>query len=72
MIILLALLMMGSVAAYDMNDWQYVGKQECERVGLLEPEKATVYPLKVDGFKPYILFKQKNEDGSYTVACTNK
>jgi hypothetical protein len=55
-----------------MSDWKYVGKHECERVGLLEPEKARVYPLKVDGFKPYILFKKKNTDGSYTVACTNK
>ena len=72
MIILLALLMIGGVATYDMNDWKYVGKHECERIGLLDPEKARVYPLKVDGFKPYILFKQQNKDGSYSVACTNK
>ena len=72
MILLLALLMIGGVATYDMNDWQYVGKHECKRVGLLEPEKARVYPLKVEGYKPYILFKQKNKDGSYIVACTNE
>ena len=68
-IILVGLMLMGGVAAYDMNEWKYVGHHECERIGFLELEKATVYPAQVAGEKPYILFKQKNKDGTYTVAC---
>ena len=68
-VLLLGLALIGGVATYDMNEWKYVGYHECKRIGFLEPEKATVYPAKVTGEKPYILFKQKNKDGTYTVAC---
>lgn len=70
-ILLIYLAVVGSVAAYDINEWKYVGHHECKRVGYLTPEGSTVYPAQVEGEKPYILFKQKNLDGTYTVACTN-
>ena len=70
-IILVGLMLMGGVAAYDINEWKYVGHHECKRVGYLTPEGATVYPAQVEGEKHYILFKQKNLDGTYTVTCTN-
>ena len=70
-ILLIYLAVVGSVAAYDINEWKYVGHHECKRVGYLTPEGATVYPAQVEGENPYILFKQKNLDETYTVACTN-
>jgi len=69
MMILLALLTVGGVAAYDMNDWDYVGYHQCKQIGVVEPGKARVYPLSVDD-NHYILFKQKNNDNTYTVTCT--
>jgi len=60
------------MSAYDSYEWRYVGYTECERVGFVEPEKATVYPAHDKHQKPYILFKQRNKDGTYTVACKHK
>ena len=71
-ILLVGLILIGGVATYDTNEWKYVGHHECKRIGLLEPEKSTVYHAQVTGEKPYILFKQRNKDGTYTVACTTK
>ena len=51
------------------NDWKYVGKHECNQVGMVEQTKAKVYAAQVEGYKPYIVFKQKNKDGTYTVSC---
>lgn len=70
MVLLLGLLLIGGVAAYDMNDWKYVGYHECKRIGYLHKEKSTVYPATVDNKVHYILYKQKNNDGTYTVNCT--
>jgi hypothetical protein len=72
MIVLLVwLAVIGGVATYDINEWKYVGYHECKRVGYLTPEKVTVYPAQVKGESPYILFKQKNLNGTYKVACVN-
>ena len=71
-ILLVGLVLIGSVATYDTNEWRYVGHHECKRIGFLTPEKATVYPAQVTGEKPYILFKQRNKDGTYSVACTHE
>lgn len=60
------------MATYDSYEWRYVGYTECKRVGFLEPEKATVYPAHDKHQKPYILFKQRNKDGTYTVACQHR
>ena len=59
------------VAAYEVkeNDWKYVGPHDCNQVGVVEQTKARVYPIKVEGSKPYIIFKQKNKDETYTVSC---
>ena len=51
------------------HDWKYVGKHECNQVGIVEQTKARAYAAQVEGHKPYIIFKQKNKDGSYTVSC---
>ena len=51
------------------NEWKYVGKHECNQVGIVEQTKAKVYAAQVEGYKPYIVFKQQNKDGSYTVSC---
>ena len=51
------------------HDWQYVGKHEFNQVGVVEQTKARAYAAQVEGYKPYIIFKQKNKDGSYTVSC---
>tara|TARA_R100000008_G_C3569015_1_gene160890 strand:- start:1208 stop:1435 length:228 start_codon:yes stop_codon:yes gene_type:complete len=51
------------------NDWKYVGKHECNQVGMVKQTKAKVYAAQVEGYKPYIVFKQKNKDGTYTVSC---
>ena len=72
MIVLLVwLAVIGGVATYDINEWKYVGYHECKRVGHLTPEGSTVYPAQVEGESPYILFKQKNLNGTYKVACVN-
>ena len=72
MIVLLVwLAVIGGVATYDINEWKYVGYHECKRAGYLTPEKVTVYPAQVEGESPYILFKQKNLNGTYKVACVN-
>ena len=72
MIILISLLTMGSFVTYHHLEWKHVGYHECKQVGILEPENATVYPAQVAGGPPYILFKQKNKNGTYTVGCINE
>ena len=59
------------LTAYNLkeNNWQYVGKHECNQVGVVEQTKARVYPAQVEVYKPYIVFKQQNKDGTYTVSC---
>ena len=69
MIVLALIMLIISVDQYNDNEWRYVGKYECNQVGVVEQTKARVYPAQVNGFKPYILFKQKNRDGSYVVSC---
>ena len=69
MIVLALIMLIISVDQYNDNEWRYVGKYECNQVGVVEQTKARVYPAEVNGFKPYILFKQKNKDGSYVVSC---
>ena len=69
MIVLALIMLIISVDQYNDNEWRYVGKYECNQVGVVEQTKARVYPAEVNGFKPYILFKQKNRDGSYVVSC---
>ena len=68
-LVVIALSLIVSVDQYHDNQWKYVGYHECNQVGVVEQTKARVYPAEVDGFKPYILFKQKNEEGSYVVSC---
>ena len=68
-LVVIALSLIVSVDQYHDNQWKYVGYHECNQVGVVEQTKARVYPAEVDGFKPYILFKQKNEDGGYVVSC---
>tara|TARA_R100001143_G_C3352771_1_gene130530 strand:+ start:1821 stop:2072 length:252 start_codon:yes stop_codon:yes gene_type:complete len=70
MVFLFGLLTILSVASYDQSDWKYVGYHECKQIGTVEPGKARVYPLSVDD-NHYILFKQKNHDGTFTVTCVN-
>ena len=69
MIVIALIMLIISVDQYNDNAWRYVGKYECNQVGVVEQTKARVYPAKVNSFKPYILFKQKNRDGSYVVSC---
>ena len=69
MIVLALIMLIISVDQYNDNEWRFVGKYECNQVGVVEQTKARVYPAEVNGFKPYILFKQKNKDGSYVVSC---
>ena len=69
MIVIALIMLIISVDQYNDNEWRYVGKYECNQVGVVEQTKARVYPAQVNGFKPYILFKQKNKDGSYVVSC---
>ena len=69
MIVLALIMLIISVDQYNDNEWRYVGKYECNQVGVVEQTKARGYPAQVNGFKPYILFKQKNRDGSYVVSC---
>ena len=69
MIVIALIMLIISVDQYNDNEWRYVGKYECNQVGVVEQTKARVYPAEVNGFKPYILFKQKNKDGSYVVSC---
>lgn len=69
MIVIALIMLIVSVDQYNDNEWRYVGKYECNQVGVVEQTKARVYPAKVNSFKPYILFKQKNRDGSYVVSC---
>ena len=69
MIVIALIMLIISVDQYNDNEWRYVGKYECNQVGVVEQTKARVYPAEVNGFKPYILFKQKNRDGSYVVSC---
>ena len=67
-ITLMIITLMVSAHQYQDN-WQYVGHHECNQVGIVEQTKAKVYHAQVEGYKPYILFKQKNKDGTYTVSC---
>ena len=69
MSVIALILLIISVDQYNDNEWRYVGKYECNQVGVVELTKARVYPAEVNGFKPYILFKQRNKDGSYVVSC---
>ncbi len=69
MIVIALIMLIISVDQYNDNEWRYVGKYECNQVGVVEQTKARVYPAEVNGFKPYILFKQRNKDGSYVVSC---
>jgi len=67
-----ALLVYVGVDYYNDNNWKYVGYHECKQIGTIEPGKAEVHPLTVEEFNNnYILFKQQNDDGSYTVSCVN-
>ena len=67
-----ALLVYVGVDHYNDNNWKYVGYHECKQIGTIEPGKAKVRPLRVKEFNNnYILFKQQNDDGSYTVSCVN-
>ena len=68
-IAVIAISLIVSIDQYHDNEWRYVGKYECNQVGVVEQTKARVYPARVNGFKPYILFKQKNKDRSYVVSC---
>ena len=65
----IAISLIVSIDQYHDNEWRYVGKYECNQVGVVEQTKARVYPAEVNGFTPYILFKQRNKDGSYVVSC---
>ncbi len=69
MIVIALIMLIISVDQYNDNEWRYVGKYECNQVGVVEQTKARVYPAEMNGFKPYILFKQRNKDGSYVVSC---
>ena len=69
MIVIALIMLIISVDQYNDNEWRYVGKYECNQVGVVEQTKARVYPAEVNGFKAYILFKQRNKDGSYVVSC---
>ena len=69
MIVIALIMLIISVDQYNDNEWRYVGQHECNQVGVVEQTKARVYPAEVKGFKPYILFKQRNKDGSYVVSC---
>ena len=69
MIVIALIMLIISVDQYNDNEWRYVGQHECNQVGVVEQTKARVYPAEVNGFKPYILFKQRNKDGSYVVSC---
>ena len=69
MIVIALIMLIISVDQYNDNEWRYVGQHECNQVDLVEQTKARVYPAEVNGFKPYILFKQRNKDGSYVVSC---
>jgi hypothetical protein len=71
MTILLGILMVLTIASYDQSDYKYVGYHECKQIGTVRPGKARVYPLNMEG-NHYILYKQKNHDGSYTVTCVNE
>ena len=67
-----ALLVYVGVDYYNDNNWKYVGYHECKQIGTIEPGKAEVHPLTVEEFNNnYILFKQQNNDGSYTISCVN-
>ena len=66
-VILISLIV--GIDQYHDNEWKYVGHHECNQVGTVVQTNAKVYPAQVEGYKPYILFKQKNEDGSYVVSC---
>ena len=69
MIVIALIMLIISVDQYNDNEWRYVGQHECNQVGVVEQTKARVCPAEVNGFKPYILFKQRNKDGSYVVSC---